>query len=257
MPLGRWQPTRFVRFEQAFDTSVGTSIVVTDAGKTYLKALGNRQGPHALACEWVGTRLADWLGLATFDYALLTLDENDEIPMPRGFRALPGPAFVTRAESGNSWGGDGKELETLANPSDISRLVVFDTWTRNCDRHSGGGRRVHHDNVFFSREGSSEESSRLIAMDHTHCFTCGRDLNASVAYIETVQDPQIFGLFPAFVPFADKAVVLTTCDRLREMTADVAQDFVASVPEAWEVSQGARIALRKFIVERAGLLPTT
>jgi hypothetical protein len=167
VPFGRWQPTRFVRFEEAFDTSVGTSIVVTDAGKAYLKALGNRQGPHALVCEWVGTRLADWFGLATFDYA---------------------------------------------------------------------------------------DVSRLIAMDHTHCFTCGSDLDASVANIETVRDPRVFGLFPAFVPLADKAVVQATCDRLREMTADAAQDVVASVPETWEVSAGARIALRDFIVQRAGFV---
>jgi HipA-like protein len=190
VPSGRWQPTQFVRFEKAFDTSVGTSTVVTDAGKAYLKALGNRQGPHALVCEWVGTRLADWFGLATFDYALLMLDENDEIPLPRGLRALPGSAFVTREEPGFSWGGDPKELETLANPADVSRLVVFDTWTRNCDRHSPAGSRVHYDNVFFSREGVSADVSRLIAMDHTHCFTCGKDLDASMANIETVKDPR-------------------------------------------------------------------
>jgi hypothetical protein len=96
--------------------------------------------------------------------------------------------------------------------------------------------------------------SRLITMDHTHCFTCGSDLDASVANIETVKDPRVFGLFPAFRPFADKAVVQATCDRLREMTADVAQEVVASVPEAWEVSAGARIALRDFIVQRAGFV---
>src|SRR5687768_3138982 len=102
-----------MRFEEAFDTSVGTSIVVTDAGKAYLKAMGNRGGPHALASEWVGTRLADWFALPTFDYALLTLEEDDEIPLPRGHRATPGPAFVTRQHSGNTWGGDSASLGTL------------------------------------------------------------------------------------------------------------------------------------------------
>src|SRR4026207_2020920 len=126
-PLGLWKPKRFERFEQSFDTSVGTSIVVTDAGKAYLKPLGNRQGPHVLACEWVATQLADWLGLVTFDYALLVLAKDDEIALKRGKNAGPGSAFVTRAEHGHPWGGDIETLKGLANNEDISRLVVFDT----------------------------------------------------------------------------------------------------------------------------------
>ena len=136
-------------------------------------------------------------------------------------------------------------------------MVVFDTWVRNCDRYSNNlpTNRANYDNVLLETlVGNDAGNLRLIAMDHTHCFTCGSDLDPSVANIETVKDPRVFGLFPAFRPFADKAVVLATCDRLREMTADVAQEVVASVPEAWEVSAGARIALRDFIVQRAGFV---
>ncbi len=258
MPFGAWQPTRFVRFEHAFDTSMGTSLVVTDAGKAYLKAMGNRQGPHALASEWVGTRLADRFGLQTFDYALLELDELDEIPFPRGGLAHPGPAFITRAESGNTWGGDDKALDRLVNPDDVAKLVVFDTWTRNCDRHPPStARRPNYDNVFLSGERVPAGRSRLIAMDHTHCFTCGRDMDAHIAAIGAVRDPSVYGLFPGFVPRVTRASVTKSCAKLREVTVDGAEPLVHSIPAEWEVTDVARAALIQLIVERAAFVADT
>jgi hypothetical protein len=184
-PKPPWQPTCVLRFEKPLDTSMGTARIVTDAGKAYLKALGNPQGPHGLACEWVGTQLARWLGLRTFDFALLTLDELDEIPFLRGGHAQPGPAFVTRAEKGHTWGGAPEELKAVENCDDVARLVVFDTWTLNCDRHPPNlsERKPNYDNVFLSEEGAARGRFRLVAMDHTHCFTCGRDLTKRLASI--------------------------------------------------------------------------
>ena len=179
---GAWKPTTFLRFEEALDTSMGTARIVTDAGHCYVKALGNRQGPHPLACEWVATHLAHWFGLPTFDFGVLQIDaEIDEIPFLRGGTAASGPAFVTRAAAGHTWGGSAEELDCLVNCEAISWLMVFDTWTLNCDRHPADltVRSPNYDNVFLERVSESDPVGfRLIAMDHTHCFTCGRDLGA-------------------------------------------------------------------------------
>lgn len=70
----RWPPTTFLRHEDELDTSMGTARIVTDAGPAYIKAMGNRQGPHPLACEWVATHLAKWFGLTTFDFAIMEID---------------------------------------------------------------------------------------------------------------------------------------------------------------------------------------
>jgi hypothetical protein len=134
-----WNPTTIKRFVKAFPTSACTVLVETDLGKGYLKALGNSEGPYILACERIGTQLAAWLGLPTFDFATIEVTDIDEIPFHNGSKAQVGPAFITRAESGDSWSGDEKQLNRLFNPQDISRLVVFDTWTLNCDRHSWQG----------------------------------------------------------------------------------------------------------------------
>jgi hypothetical protein len=44
-----WPPTRFKRFERFVKSSTGVAIVQTDAGRGYIKAMGNDEGPHALA----------------------------------------------------------------------------------------------------------------------------------------------------------------------------------------------------------------
>jgi hypothetical protein len=67
----KWQPKVIRRFIKSFPTGAEVVIVETDQGRGYLKALGNRAGPHALACEWVGTSLAGLLGLSTLDFALI------------------------------------------------------------------------------------------------------------------------------------------------------------------------------------------
>jgi hypothetical protein len=44
-----------------------------------------------LATDWVGTHLAKWFGLSTFDIAILQLDAEDDFELSRGAKAIPGP----------------------------------------------------------------------------------------------------------------------------------------------------------------------
>src|SRR5690348_9943371 len=104
--------------------------------------------------------------------------------------ATPGPAFAARAEAGDAWGGGPNQLDLIVNPEDITRLVVFDTWTLNCDRHDGkpGGRAPNYGNVYLSTEAADEGKSRLIAMDHGLCFIrSNEDLTARLKQIDKVQ----------------------------------------------------------------------
>ena len=234
---------------------MGTAEIVTDAGRAYIKAIGNRQGPHGLACELVGTQLARWFGLPVFDFAILKLDDADEIPLPRGCSAQPGPAFVTRAERGHPWGGSTDELSMIVNPDDIARMVVFDTWTENCDRYPPDliVRRPNYDNVFLSEEKAPAGQLRLIAMDHTHCFTCGRDLTQPVAHIKRTNDVRIYGLFPGFIPLVQKrrTVVEMAAKRLGQFDLGTCNAIVDSIPNEWEVSSETRKGLCDLICQRA------
>ena len=257
MPETNWRPTRLMEVAGSADTSTGATEVTTDAGRAYIKSMGNRQGPHVLATDWVGTHLAKWFQLSTFDIAILTLEASDTFPLPRGYSAQPGPAFAARAMAGDPWGKSGLQLGLLVNPEDISRLVVFDTWTLNCDRHyhDTTARRPNYDNVFLSSEGVEPGQRRLIAMDHGLCFIrSGEDVTKRLAMIDKVQDEHLFGLFPEFLDCLNESIIESSASRLREMDAETAEAIIETVPRAWDVCEEARQAWAELIYRRAGFV---
>jgi hypothetical protein len=253
-----WQPKEFQRFDESIASSMCTARVTTDVGPAYLKALGNPQGPHQLACDYVGTQLAEWFGLPTLDYALLIIDAAiDEIPLKNGKLAESGPALASKAADGHPWGGSEEELDALVNPEDIARLVVFDTWTLNCDRHPADltKRRPNYDNVFLEKVGErGKDVYRLLAIDHGCCFSGGRDLSPKIAGIGRVQDNRLYGMFPGFVQRVREDYARSAIARLGDLGEDTAREIVQSVPEEWEVSLPTQNALTDLICRRAGFV---
>jgi hypothetical protein len=255
-----WRPTCFVRFVRSTPSSTSPALVVTDAGEAFLKALNNPAGPHALARELVGTGLAAWLGLETFDYAIMRVREVDEIPLTDGKMAAAGPAYLTRrVVDGIQWGGDGDTLDLLENREAITRLVILDTWTRNPDRHppAGSPRRPRPDNVFLAPGNAEPGRRRLIAMDHTECFSGRAELGRSLANIDGIRDEGLFGAFPEFLPRIDFEVAKATADRLGSIARRTVEDLVQEIPTEWAVSDNARTALCEFIHQRAGFVANT
>lgn len=233
------------------------SEIMTDAGRGYIKALGNPQGPHGLACEWIGTQLAGWFGLPTFDIAIMQVLADDDIPLGRNCKAEPGPALVTRAEEGRSWGGSEQELEAVENTDQIAALVVFDTWVRNCDRFPPdlATRDPNYDNVFLSAVGKGR--SLLKAIDHNNAFSCGHDLDLSIKHIGKTNDPRPYGLFPAFSRYLTRAKLASAMLRLGDVSADELRPFIDSIPKEWEVPKPIGAALIDFLVDRAKFLQRT
>jgi hypothetical protein len=256
-PQSHWRPTKLLRVAGSANTSTGVTEVLTDAGRAYIKPIGNRQGPHVLATDWVGTHLAHWFGLSTFEIALLELTDDDAFEMPGGSVAGPGPAFAARAVEGEPWGRSKRQLDALVNPEDISRLVVFDTWTLNSDRHhpDSSVRKPNYDNVFLSSHGLKPSQRRLIAMDHGLCFiNSGKDLTARLGDIDNVKSDKLFGLFPEFPCRLNSGIIEQSVSRLREISAELAREVVDSVPMQWEVSKEARNAWSELIYRRAGFV---
>ena len=262
-----WKPTTLTRFVKAFPSSGHTALVETDAGLGYVKAMGGSEGLHTLAAEVVGTQLASWFGLSTFDWAIIEIDEIDEIPFHdkngnKVGQAVPGPAFITRAEQGTQWSGGDRELKLLVNPQDISRLVVFDTWVLNCDRRgptdpvTNRCRKPNTDNVFLSAEAPAGEFL-LKAIDHTYCFTCGREWTRKLSQVDIIRDSRVFGLFPEFRACLDRPTVVQAATHLTRITpADVAA-MIQQIPREWGVSSEARTALVELVVGWAAYVADT
>jgi hypothetical protein len=203
--------------------------------------------------------MAEYLGLPTFDYSIINVSEDDEIPLASNNLAEPGPAFIARAEQGFPWGGGIDELADIANPEVISGLVVLDTWIRNCDRYrpTPAPIRMNRDNVFFSRQDSAQVGLLLKVIDHTHAFTCGGDLNRRLANIDATQDERVYGLFPEFVGRVERPSVEVYLGRLATLDPGAIDATINLVPEAWQVDRDASAALRTFLVERARFLTET
>jgi hypothetical protein len=253
-----WQPRRIERLIEVFPTGSAVVRVETDQGEGFLKALSNKAEPHNLACELVGTLLAGtllagWLKLPTLDFALIAVTAADRLQLADGTMAHPGPAFITRFEDGYPWGGEPKELDGLDNPEDIARLVVLDTWTRNCDRYlpREEGARVRRDNVFLSRRNATAGHFVLKAIDHGCCFTCARELTARLGDLDLIRDPQLYGCFPEFRGRIDRAAVLRIVQEVKAIGRNEVEAIVQSVPPEWDVSPSVRAAWCHFIYERA------
>ncbi len=255
-----WQPTTFRRYIKAVGGSTRPVRILTDAGEAYIKAINNPIGPHALAREWVATNLARWFGLPTFDCAILTVTEDDEIPLYDNVTAAPGPAFATRALPGDKWGEQLSQLKRLDNSEDLGRLVVFDTWVLNEDRYppSGSKRRPHPDNVFLTGEGARRGRFRLIAMDFSEAFTStARELSPTLRHLDRIRDARLHGLFPEFKRLLRPDHLAEPVDRLRKLDRPTLWGIVSGLPRQWEVSRDTQTAIVELLEARARFLADT
>lgn len=249
-PSHHWMPTKIRRVIEALPTGSEVVQVVTDAGRAYAKFLGGREGPHVLACELVGTRLAGLMGLPVLDSILLDYPGAPAITLSSGALAQAGTAWLTRRVDGFPWGGHEDDLKYLANPADLVKLVLLDQWTRNCDRYRPEPRRVNLNNVFFMREGAPEGRFLLMAMDHTHILTCGGPLKPDLARIGLVRDETAFGVFPEFVGHLKHPDAVAAVESMTAIPEEAILAVVASIPDDWQVEPGVRAALGSFLRQR-------
>lgn len=255
MPGGVWTPSAVLRSVEAFPTGASVVKVVTDVGDGFLKVLGNAGGPYVLAAELIGTKCAEWLGLPTLDFALVQLEWDGMVGLASG-TSVAGPAFITREVRHEEYSGQPDQLQRLTNPGDLTRLVVLDTWLRNCDRYSirdSGYERANRDNVFLQELGADDASLQLVAMDFSHCLTCGRTFSNRVLGIDAAKEDVLYGLFPEWRTFYDPAAAQQALTRLQSFSNHDAQTIVHSVPTEWlEEREDLRGELVRFLVQRAG-----
>lgn len=258
-PAHDWQPTMFKRYVVSLDTNRKTAIIDTDAGRAYIKPMMASKGHHPLACEWVGTQLAKWFGLPTLDYAILYLDADDEIPLGTDGKenALPGPAFTTRKINGDQWDGSCDSLDKVENTDIIPRLVAFDTWTLNWDRFppQGDCRKPNYGNVFLTSDDASTAGKyRILAIDHTECFSFGQELKPQIFGIDRLQERRIYGFCESFKSYLVRELIDQSAEKLGQIDTDTVREFVETIPTEWDVNQQTRDSLVNFISSRATFL---
>lgn len=231
----------------------------TDVGDAYIKPLGGcKDGPHPLACEWVGSQLARWFGLPTPDFSIMELDKMDiELIKCKNGIAELGSAFCSKAiPEAYSWGG--KTLKDIANLEIISRMVVFDTWALNWDRHppidDKCGRKPNYDNLLLSSYNAPKNRLNIFVIDYGECFSESRTLSKKNSRIERCKSEQIYGLFPAFREFIKSEDIDPLAQKLKTVKKEEIESMVRSIPSEWEVDSRAQESLVDLIFNRADFL---
>ncbi len=253
-----WQPRKFLRYIETIRSSSLTAIIQTDAGRAFFKAINNPQSPHVLACDWIGTKLAQRFGLQTFDVTILELEDGDEIPLDQNTLAQIGPSFVAREEKGEPLASS-SSLQFVQNLEDIPRLIVFDTWVRNCDRYRPADEaepeRINRDNLFLSEERAGPGKFILKAIDQGHIFSCGMQLSRNLTNIANVKDERIYGLFPFFREYVTaEQIGHIAGEEFKNIQTELWEDLINSFPAAWQVSSDAKQAISRLLLERAHFL---
>ena len=256
-----WSPTRIdAQLDAALSTSTAAVRVRTDVGEAFCKAMGGpEEPPSALACDWIGSRLGQLLGLPVPPVAIC----DSTLPLvlsDKGRQSEVGPVFLSQvAENAETWDGTAEALATVDNPEVIAGGVLLDSWILNQDRYgyrSDGQRRVNLRNVLLQPVGRGRRRRLVWLIDHTHCLT-RRDGNSFAARIDTidhVQDDRIFGLFPAFVPLASAERAQPWIARLRSIADADLDGIISAIPLAWEVSLDQRRSLLHLLARRRDYL---
>lgn len=218
--------------------------------------MGNPEGPHTLLSELVGTRVAGWLGLPVFEHAVVRVQMDGLVDYANGQRSQRGPAFLSKCYSGTAWDGESKVLEVVENLGDIAGLVLLDTWLLNCDRYSVRDQKVraNYRNVFLSDRQAKPGRFRIVALDHTHCFTCGRHLKKGNLALNAIRDQRLFGHFPAFREHLSSEAFKPSLFRLQEFHQGIAERITADLPGEWEATPELLAALVDFLTQRAAFL---
>lgn len=258
-----WQPTRIIaQLEAALSTSTAAVRVRTDAGDAFCKAIGAPdEPPMALACDWIGSRLGQLLGVPVPAVAICQTD----LPLvldDLGRCREPGPVFLSQEiEDTETWDGEAKSLATVDNPEVLAGGALLDTWILNHDRHGylhNGQPRVNTRNLLLQKvkRGRSTTRRLLWLIDHTHCLTRrdGGGFARRIDAIDHVQDHRLFGLFPAAIPQLTPERARPWVDQLRSIDRGAITAIMEAVPHEWEVSAEQRQGLLELLLRRRDFL---
>ncbi|MBT9586051.1 hypothetical protein IV102_22105 [bacterium] len=218
--------------------------------------MGNPGGSQALFCELVGTRAATWLELPTLQYFLVDVTEPELVTYADGTKSEAGPAFITRLEDGTPWGGSADELRYVENIEVLAGLIVLDTWLLNCDRYRlrDGRERRNVRNLFLTARDAQKGKFRVLAMDHTHCFTCGRELTGRISNLDNIRSTQVLGDFPEFCGYVSQKGVSRFAERLSRFGKPATETLLASIPKSWGISAEVCSSVGEFLVQLAGFV---
>lgn len=241
-----YRPTEIQREIEAFTSSTRPIRVATDAGDGFIKSIGNPQGDSALVAELVAAELGTWFGLPIPPFAIVNNCTIDLRMAGSGVRMVP-PLFISKAVDGEPDAGN-VFLSKLRDKALVAKLVVFDTWVRNCDRG-----QQNRDNLLYVRLPGRQGRYQMAPIDHGNCFLVTEpDFPIAPWPAECVEDPAVYGRMPEFDEYLTGKTVADAVAKLAELPRNFVESVVNSVPTEWGLGPQAKTSLANLICDRAG-----
>lgn len=251
------QRPRVRAFIKIYGTNSQAALVETDRGEYVIKAANNKDGPPVLVAEWVGCGGATWLGIPTPDFAVVEIPTTVEVPLDDSGKNLAqsGPCFGSKLIKAFGWEGDAETLAKLANPESIPSVVVLDTWLRNVDRFcqtaAGKVRFNNPGNLLLATKGAGKGQFRMLAIDFGYSLGGPAQAARRLTDIGSVEDPTIYGCFPAFSAYMRRSEISPILNKLRQLGAAEVQDLLADIPREWGLDSTTAGAIADFLRRRA------
>ena len=148
-------------------------------------------------------------------------------------------------------------IKHLECESDIAKLVVFDTWIRNIDRHDPRSNepQMNSDNLLYVKETDSDKY-QLVPIDHSMCFF-DEPFNMIEGIQEDIEDPAIYGLFPEFQGYINDSSVADAIGYLSSLSEEFVLQCVNSIPPEWHLGDSMKTKLCHLICQRAKFVVDT
>jgi hypothetical protein len=250
------QPTTITREIQLFPSSCRAAKVATDVADGFIKGIGNPGTSSAMISELLAAELGTWFELRIPPFAVVR-DCPIDIPMKDREGNLEGyispPVFFSKAVDGIPRDGSDRFLKRLETPSDVARLVVFDTWILNNDRYVDGSE--NSDNLLYA-QAERKGKYDLVVIDHSHCFVDQPfeiDLPGK-RLPQLLQDTTVYGRYPEFTPFITEDDVNAAINKLAELERDFVVECVNQIPAEWGLAAALQIPLVDFVCGRAAFV---
>ena len=229
-------------------------------GDAYLKPPYTGMCTQFLAMELVFSLLGSAFGLPIPSCGIMKIPALQA----KKFSAPPvseGHGFVSELVNADPWNGDGRDLRSIRNVDDISRLVVYDTWIFNRDRYSAisplpnrFGPHQNFANVIVS--GPLGTRKRLHSIDFGHAVTYGAPIDATILSDRVVKSKELLGLFDGFKEHIRRDATERAIADMKQLKPDQVRRIVSVVPDEWWLSPNDPRILADFICARADFVST-
>lgn len=214
-----------------------------------------------LVCEYVISLLSAAFRICTPRCGIVKLDRL-QARMFGQPTVIEGSAFVSEEVAAGQWNGDGRDLSTIKNLDEISRLIVFDTWVLNRDRFCPSGRPVginngpHQNFANVLVAGKRGQRRRMYAIDHGHAITYGEPIDVSIIADPKIKDSEVLGLFPGFREHVSLESLEQAVEDLKHIDPNLIAKVINLIPADWEFAESQRGFLADFLLLRAQFVPT-